>query len=106
MLESLSLRIVSGDEEEEYNFNIPTLKRLILQTQRGRYNSFNKVVLNVSCLEYLFFWLGVGSAANMMYYTTISSYATISVDEKGRKILIIHLTLRGFLKETAQKEKI
>ncbi|KAL7605933.1 hypothetical protein Lser_V15G15589 [Lactuca serriola] len=51
VLESLSLEILCPDDEEDYNFNIPTLKRFEL-----RINSLytSKVVLNVPNLKYLF----------------------------------------------------
>ncbi|KAM0050464.1 putative F-box domain, FBD domain, leucine-rich repeat domain superfamily [Helianthus debilis subsp. tardiflorus] len=53
MLESLSLHVVSRDrDEEDYVFNIPTLKRLKLKT--SLWVSFtHKVVLHVPNLEYL-----------------------------------------------------
>ncbi|CAH1416545.1 unnamed protein product [Lactuca virosa] len=50
VLESLSLEILWPDDEVDYNFNIPTLKRLELRMS-SLYTS--KVVLNVPNLEYL-----------------------------------------------------
>ncbi|KAI7742252.1 hypothetical protein M8C21_033985, partial [Ambrosia artemisiifolia] len=52
-LESLSLE-VTIHKEEDYVFNIPTLKRLKLTLQRVWTSVTQKVVLNVPNLEYLF----------------------------------------------------
>lgn len=54
MLERLSLIIVLDHGEEEYNFNIPTLKRLNL-VLHSKFGSVNKVVLNLPNLQYLLF---------------------------------------------------
>ncbi|KVH97371.1 F-box protein At4g09920-like [Cynara cardunculus var. scolymus] len=53
VLESLSLQVLWRNDEEEYNFNIPTLKRLRLITMKC-VSVINKVVLNLPNLEYLF----------------------------------------------------
>lgn len=53
VLESLSLHVTWRNDEEEYNFNIPTLKRLKLTTGKC-VSVINKVVLNLPNLEYLF----------------------------------------------------
>ncbi|KAI3507120.1 hypothetical protein L1887_21910 [Cichorium endivia] len=53
ILESLSLEVTWRNDEEEYNFNIPTLKRLELRTLKS-VSVINRVVLNVPNLEYLF----------------------------------------------------
>ncbi|CAI9302008.1 unnamed protein product [Lactuca saligna] len=51
ILESLFLEVAWRNDEEEYNFNIPTLKRLELRTRKCL-SVINKVVLNVPNLEY------------------------------------------------------
>ncbi|KAI3750757.1 hypothetical protein L2E82_21551 [Cichorium intybus] len=53
ILESLSLEVTWHNDKEEYNFNIPTLKRLELRTLKC-VSVINRVVLNVPNLEYLF----------------------------------------------------
>ncbi|KAJ9563525.1 hypothetical protein OSB04_008685 [Centaurea solstitialis] len=53
VLESLSLLVAWRNDEQEYNFNIPTLKRLKLITMKC-VSVINRVVLNVPSLEYLF----------------------------------------------------
>ncbi|KAJ9563551.1 hypothetical protein OSB04_008711 [Centaurea solstitialis] len=53
VLESLSLQVAWRNDEQEYNFNIPTLKRLKLITMKC-VSVINRVVLNVPSLEYLF----------------------------------------------------
>ncbi|KAI7742254.1 hypothetical protein M8C21_033987, partial [Ambrosia artemisiifolia] len=64
VLESLSLEAVILDEEEDYVFNIPTLKRLKLTLQRPfRTSVAKKVVLNVPNLEYLF----VGGISGLLF---------------------------------------
>ncbi|MFS8021011.1 putative F-box domain, leucine-rich repeat domain superfamily, F-box-like domain superfamily [Helianthus anomalus] len=55
ILESLSLEIfIHKEEEEDYIFNIPTLKRLKQIVQRVYSSVTKKVVLNVPNLDYLF----------------------------------------------------
>lgn len=53
ILESLTLYVVWHNDDEEYNFNIPTLKILNLHNMK-RSSVINKVVLNVPKLEHLF----------------------------------------------------
>ncbi|KAF5757154.1 putative F-box domain, FBD domain, leucine-rich repeat domain superfamily [Helianthus annuus] len=55
ILESLSLEVfIQMEEEEDYIFNIPTLKRLKLIVQKVYSSVTKKVVLNVPNLDYLF----------------------------------------------------
>ncbi|XP_076941903.1 F-box/LRR-repeat protein At4g14103-like [Bidens hawaiensis] len=53
MLESLSLEVTERNDEENYIFNIPTLKRLKVTFSSVITKVINKVVLQVPNLEYL-----------------------------------------------------
>lgn len=53
ILESLSLEIYWNSDDEDYNFNIPTLKHLEIRTVKG--GCSNKAVLNVPNLESFYF---------------------------------------------------
>ncbi|KAJ0435475.1 putative FBD domain, leucine-rich repeat domain superfamily, F-box-like domain superfamily [Helianthus annuus] len=62
ILENLSLEVfIQLDEEEDYIFNIPTLKRLKLIVQKVFSWVTKKVVLNVPNLEYLYVGGKLGS---------------------------------------------
>lgn len=82
ILESLSLDVDYPNEEEDYKFNIPTLKRLKLRTRKSII--LNKVVLNVPNLEYLF----VGGVVSSLFVmedlsSLVEATATVSVfDER------------------------
>ncbi|XP_076946707.1 uncharacterized protein LOC143618341 [Bidens hawaiensis] len=53
VLESLSLKVIIWKKEEDYIFNIPTLKRLKLRLHRMFTSLSNKLILNLPNLEYL-----------------------------------------------------
>ncbi|XP_076896674.1 F-box/LRR-repeat protein At4g14103-like [Bidens hawaiensis] len=74
ILESLSWKVIGYQmDEEDYTFNIPTLKRLKLAFQNCAYN---KVVLHVPNLEYLF----VGGMLSSVYVMKdVSSLVEASV---------------------------
>lgn len=62
ILETLSLQVSWRTEEEEYNFNIPTLKNLRLFTPKCASVTY-KVILNLPNLEHLF----VGGIFNSLF---------------------------------------
>ncbi|PWA60521.1 FBD-like protein [Artemisia annua] len=79
ILENLSLEIGrqwSWHSKEDYNFNIPTLKRLKLTTLQGSLFGANKVVLNLPNLEYLAVY---GSFNSLFVMEDLSSLAEAKV---------------------------
>ncbi|KAI3764210.1 hypothetical protein L2E82_14214 [Cichorium intybus] len=95
VLESLCLSLEAlrwGDDTEEYNFTIPTLKRFELRTPRYT-SDISKVVLNVPNLEYLIL-SGVLCSYFVMEDFPSHVEATVSFSEVGYKHLMIEL-LKG-----------
>ncbi|KAI7742256.1 hypothetical protein M8C21_033989, partial [Ambrosia artemisiifolia] len=77
VLESLSFEvIIHKEEEEDYVFNIPTLKRLKLTLQSVCSWVTKKVMLNVPSLEYLF--VG-GMLGSLFVVEDLSSLVEVSV---------------------------
>ncbi|PWA93275.1 FBD-like protein [Artemisia annua] len=87
-LETLSLILYRGDLKV-YNFKIPSLKRLKLKFFQS---SVNKVVLNVSSLEYLF--LG-GNLFSFFFMENLSSLVEAKVSCEIRYIHFLSDFLKG-----------
>ncbi|KAK9074358.1 hypothetical protein SSX86_006956 [Deinandra increscens subsp. villosa] len=107
ILETLSLEVEWNKDEEDYIFNIPTLKRMKLALQCSIRN--NKIVLNVPNLECLF--VGGNSCSHFVFEDVSSlveacvSYYEIAYDQLWVELLMGVSGVESFSVETVRPLK-